>query len=75
MLADFARSVCDEPELADALAEILEVTGDTTDTLAPEHLGYVRRVWLDKHYLSIRGGRGDTKLLRGQLAEMRSAFN
>ena len=53
---------------------LLEIAGDTTDTIRPEHLGYARRVWLDKNYLSIRSGRGDTKHLRGHLAEMRSAF-
>ena len=54
---------------------LLEVTGDTTDTLRPEHLGYARRAWLDKNYLSIRGGHGDSKLLRARLAEMQSAFD
>ncbi len=53
---------------------LLKVTGDTTNTIRPEHLGYARRVWLDKNYLSIRGGRGDTERLRGHLSKLQNAF-
>ncbi|MCY3781697.1 MAG: hypothetical protein OXG78_15385 [Chloroflexi bacterium] len=53
---------------------LLEVTGDRTNTLGPAHLGHARRLWLDKNYLSIRGGRGDTRRLRAQIAELQKAL-
>ena len=53
---------------------VLEAAGDTPETLGPEHLGFAWRAWLDKNYLSIRGGRGDTRNLRDHIAVLQSAL-
>jgi len=53
---------------------LLEASGDTSNTVYPGNLGYARRVWIDKNYLSIRGGRGNTGQLRAHIAELQKAF-
>ena len=53
---------------------LLEVSADTTSSLSRQHLGHARRVWIDKNYLSIRGGRGESADLRIHIRKLQNAF-
>jgi chaperonin GroEL len=53
---------------------LLQVTGDTLERLRLEDLGRARRAWADKEYFGIVAGRGNPRLLRQHIAELRQAF-
>ena len=49
-------------------------TGMTTESVRPEHLGKARRVWGDRYYFGIVGGRGDVRQLRQHIRELKESF-
>lgn len=53
---------------------LLAQAGDTLAGVQPEDLGHARRVWADKDYLGLVGGKGDSRQLRRRIAELRAAF-
>jgi chaperonin GroEL len=52
----------------------IRVAGDTLGRIKPEDLGRARRVWADYTHFGVIGGRGDPRLLRQHIAELRSSF-
>ncbi|MCK6628834.1 MAG: chaperonin GroEL [Anaerolineae bacterium] len=53
---------------------LLAQAGDTLAAVQPEDLGRARRVWADKDYLGMVGGKGDSRQLRRRIAELRTAL-
>jgi chaperonin GroEL len=52
---------------------VLKVAGHTLSGLRLEDLGQARRVWADRTYCGIVGGKGDPRALRAHIASLRSA--
>jgi len=52
---------------------LLQAAGDSIAGAKYACLGHARRVWADKDYFGIVGGRGDPRALRAHLAELRAA--
>lgn len=52
----------------------MDVSGEKLRTLRPGDLGHARRVWADKSYTGIIGGRGDPRELRQHIAGLRTAY-
>jgi chaperonin GroEL len=53
---------------------LLRAAGDSLRSIKPDHLGHARRVWADRNYLGIIGGKGDPRLLRRHLAQLKERF-
>jgi chaperonin GroEL len=53
---------------------LVKIAGHTLNGLMLEDLGRARRVWADRTYSGIVGGRGDPHALRAHIASLRSAF-
>lgn len=53
---------------------LFQAAGDTMRHIRPEHLGRARRAWVDRHFVSIVGGRGDPRALRQHIAALRTLF-
>ncbi len=53
---------------------LLKATSDTLEKLKVEDLGRARRIWADKEYFGIIGGRGEPRQLRQHIATLREAF-
>jgi chaperonin GroEL len=49
-------------------------TGATLENVRLEDLGRARRVWADKEFFGIIGGRGDARLIRQHIAGLRQRF-
>jgi len=52
----------------------IEVAGDTFQRIQLQDLGRARRVWADYKRFGIVGGKGDPRLLRQHIAELRRAY-
>ena len=52
---------------------LLEVTGDSPESMKLEDFGQARRVWMNKNYLGIKGGKGDVIQLKQHIAQLRKA--
>jgi chaperonin GroEL len=52
-----------------------KAAGDTLNNVRPEHLGRARRVWANRDFFGVIGGRGDPRRLRQHLSELRKAFS
>ena len=48
--------------------------GATLRSARAEHLGYARRIWMDRNFTGVVGGRGDARRLREHIASLRRAF-
>ena len=73
----------DKAEKAAALQDLAILTGgrpfvkaagDTFDRIRPEDLGHARRAWADYKHFGIVGGKGDPRLLRQHIAELRRGY-
>src|SRR5919199_3556337 len=53
---------------------LMKATGDTLRGLKIEDLGHARRVWSDRFYLGVIGGKGDPRRLRRHIADLRARF-
>jgi len=53
---------------------LFKAAGDTPRHLRPEHLGRARRAWVDHHFVSIVGGKGDPRALRQHISDLRARF-
>ncbi|MCP4621754.1 MAG: hypothetical protein GY844_35565, partial [Bradyrhizobium sp.] len=53
---------------------LVRAAGQTLDNVKLEHLGRARRVWADRTYFGIIGGKGDPRALRQHIADLRTAF-
>ncbi len=53
---------------------IVRAAGATLKGVRLEDLGRARRVWADPHYFGIIGGKGNPRVLRSHLAQLRAAF-
>jgi chaperonin GroEL len=53
---------------------LLKVAGHTLTGVRLQDLGQARRVWADRTYSGIVGGRGNPRVLRTHIASLRSAF-
>ncbi|MEE8390218.1 MAG: chaperonin GroEL [Anaerolineae bacterium] len=53
---------------------LVRAAGHTLDGVKLEDLGRARRVWADRTYFGIVGGKGDPRALRQHIAELRAAF-
>lgn len=53
---------------------LLKAAGDTLRQFRVDQLGYARRVWADRSHLGIIGGKGDARLFRKHIANLRAAF-
>jgi chaperonin GroEL len=53
---------------------LVKVAGHTLSGVRLEDLGRARRVWADRTYSGIVGGRGNPRALRAHIASLRSAF-
>jgi chaperonin GroEL len=53
---------------------VLQAAGDAMAHVRYADLGHARRVWAERDYVGIIGGRGDAKALRRHLAELRATF-
>ncbi len=49
--------------------------GASLSRVEPQDLGRARRVWADRTYLGIVGGKGDPRALRAHIATLRAAFD
>jgi len=52
----------------------LKATGEKLTHVQPEDLGQARRVWADKDYVGIIGGKGNPRALRQHIAALRHAY-
>ena len=53
---------------------LLKATGASLEKVSLEDLGRARRIWADKEYFGIVGGRGEPRPLRQHIATLRQAF-
>jgi chaperonin GroEL len=53
---------------------LIKAAGNTLRQFKIAHLGHARRVWADRSYLGIIGGKGDPRMLRRQIASLRAAY-
>ncbi len=53
---------------------VFKATGATLEKVTLEHLGRARRIWADKEYFGIIGGRGEPRALRQHIASLRQTF-
>lgn len=53
---------------------LLQAAGDTLRGLKIDDLGRARRAWVDRSYLGVIGGKGDPRVLRAHIANLRAAF-
>jgi chaperonin GroEL len=53
---------------------LVRAAGDTLDRLTLDDLGRARRAWANRHHLGIVGGKGDPRVLRQHIANLRTAF-
>ncbi|PLS82668.1 MAG: hypothetical protein CYG59_03405 [Chloroflexi bacterium] len=53
---------------------VIQAAGDTLRSLQIDDLGFARRAWVDRSYLGIIGGKGDPRVLRTHMANLRAAF-
>ncbi len=53
---------------------LAKATGATMENVQMEDLGRARRIWADKEYFGIIGGRGEARTLRQHIATLRQAF-
>lgn len=53
---------------------LAKATGATMENVQMEDLGRARRIWVDKEYFGIIGGRGEARTLRQHIATLRQAF-
>ncbi len=52
----------------------IKAAGDTFDRIQPQDLGHARRAWADYKHFGIIGGKGDPRLLRQHIAELRRGY-
>ncbi len=52
----------------------MKATGEKLTHVQPEDLGQARRVWANKDYVGIIGGKGNPRALRQHIAELRRAY-
>ena len=52
----------------------LKVVGDTLSGITPDDFGAARRVWADRNYLGLVGGKGDARQIRSHLQTLRRAL-
>lgn len=53
---------------------VLKAAGATLEQVTLGHLGRARRVWVDRSYFGIAGGKGDPRQLRSHIASLRAAY-
>ena len=53
---------------------LIEATGDSTESITAEHFGKARRIWMDKNYIGIKGGKGDISALRQHIDELKRGY-
>lgn len=53
---------------------LAKATSDSLDNVSLTDLGRARRIWADKEFFGIVGGRGDPRNLRQHIASLRQAF-
>ena len=53
---------------------IVKAAGQTLADVQPQHFGHARRVWADKQFVGLSGGRGDPRLLRQHVAALREGY-
>jgi len=73
--SDRAAALEDIAVLTGGRAFVREAGYTGFDSVKFEDLGRARRVWVDRHYLGVIGGRGDPRALRQHLVRLRNAFN
>ena len=54
---------------------LVKATGAVLNQLKVEDFGYARRAWADKDFFGIVGGRGDARVLRRHIGELREAYH
>jgi len=52
----------------------INITGDTLDKIKFEDFGWARRVWADHFNFGIIGGKGNPRVLRRHIANLRASF-
>ena len=52
----------------------LELLGESTQNFNPEALGHARRVWADKEFLSVIGGKGDPIQIRKHVTDLKGRY-
>lgn len=72
--ADVQQAALEDLAVLTGGRALLKVTGETLERLRLEDLGRARRAWADKEYFGIIGGRGNPRLLRQHIADLRQAF-
>jgi len=53
---------------------VVTAAGDTVGGVKPKDLGRARRVWANRHYFGVVGGKGDPRTLRTHMATLRAVF-
>jgi chaperonin GroEL len=53
---------------------LISAAGDTLRQFKIAQLGHARRVWADRSYLGVIGGKGDARVLRRHIASLRAAY-
>jgi chaperonin GroEL len=53
---------------------LLQASGETLERVRLEDLGRARRAWADKEFFGIIGGRGNPRLLRAHIANLRALY-
>jgi chaperonin GroEL len=53
---------------------LIKASGATIENVRLEDLGRARRVWVDKEFFGIVGGRGNARLIRQHIASLRQSY-
>ena len=53
---------------------LIEATGESTETVTVAHFGNARRIWMDKNYTGIKGGKGDIHALRRHIEDLKRGY-
>jgi chaperonin GroEL len=73
-MTDIAANLADVAALTGG-QHFARSAGDTLARVKLEHLGRARRAWADRFHFGITGGRGDPRVLRQHIANLRIAFD
>ena len=73
-MTDIAANMADVAALTGG-QHFARSAGDTLARIKLEHLGRARRAWADRYHFGITGGRGDPRVLREHIANLRTAYD
>ena len=73
--SDRRTGVLDDLGILTGGRTVVKAAGDTLSGVKLNDLGHARRMWADRNYFGIIGGKGNARQLRSHIAGLRTAFS